>query len=235
MGNLTQDVRFAARAFVRAPRFTIPAVLALALGIGATSAIYSVIRGVMLKPLPYAEPDRIVSLWETNVRRNRPRNSIGAANFLAWRERTRSFERLGMVGPARLNVVLDGRPEDVEGLSASADVFAALGVQPVLGRAYAPAEDVEGSDGVILISHEFWQSRLAGRADVIGLVLMANTRPRSIVGVMPPGFTIEGRRAAFMMPYGWNLERLRAAPGRGSSHGIARLRDGFRSNRLRPK
>ena len=142
--NLLQDLRFAARSFLRAPRFTVPAVLALALGIGATSAIFSVVRGVMLKPLPYRDPDRIVVVWENNLRRNRPRNVIGSANFVAWRERNRSFEHLGMVGPARLNIILDGQPEEVAGLFASSDVFAALGVQPALGRAYTADEDLRG-------------------------------------------------------------------------------------------
>ena len=92
-----------------------PAVLALALGIGATSAIFSVVRGVMLKPLPYRDPDRIVSIWETNVSRNRPAGIVAAANFVAWRERNRSFDYLGMVGPSRLNMLLNGQPDEVPG------------------------------------------------------------------------------------------------------------------------
>ena len=224
--NLIQDLRFAVRSFLRAPRFTIPAVLALALGIGATSASFSVVRGVILRPLPYRDPDRIVVIWENNLRRNRPRNVVGAANFVAWRERTRSLDHLGMTGPARLNVVLDGQPEELAGLMASADVFAALGVQPAMGRLYTPEEDVEGNDGVILVSHEFWQRRLGTRSDILNLSITANGRPRNVVGVMPPGFTIVGQKADFFIPYGWTLERLRAAPGRGSSHGIARLPDG---------
>src|SRR5687767_9997063 len=129
MALLLQDLRFAARSFLRAPRFTIPAVLALALGIGATSAIFSVVRGVMLKPLPYNDPDQIVVVWENNLKRNRPRNVIGAANFVAWRERNQTLEHLAMVGPARLNLILGGQAEEVQGLSASSDMFAALGVQ----------------------------------------------------------------------------------------------------------
>jgi putative ABC transport system permease protein len=224
--NLAQDLRFAVRSFLRAPRFTIPAVLALALGIGATTAIFSVVRGVLLRPLPYRDPDRIVVVWENNLRRNRPRNVIGPANFVAWRERSQSFDYLGMTGPARINVMLDGQPEEVPGLAASADVFNALGVQPMLGRVYTPDEDVEGKDGVILLSYEFWQSRLGGRPETLNSTLTANGRARTVVGIMPPGFTIIGQRADFMIPYGWTVERLRQAGGRGSSHGLARLRDG---------
>ena len=105
-GNFLQDLRFAVRSFLRAPRFTVPAVVALALGIGATSAIFSVVRGVLLEPLPYRDPDRIVSVWETNAGRNRMRNVIGPANFVAWKERNRSFEYLGMAGPSRLTLLL---------------------------------------------------------------------------------------------------------------------------------
>jgi putative ABC transport system permease protein len=224
--NLVQDLRFAARSFLRAPRFTVPAVVALALGIGATSAIFSVVRGVLLEPLPYREPDRIVSIWEANASRNRSRNVIGPANFVAWKERNRAFEHLGMTGPARLNIILDGQPYEVSGVAASSDVFAALGVQPVLGRTFSAAEDLRDNDNVIIVSYEFWQARLGGRSDVLGSTLAANGRQRSIIGVMPPRFTIEGQKADFYTTYGWTVEQLRASAGRGSSHAIARLRDG---------
>ena len=120
MSTLLQDLRFALRSFVRAPRFSVPAILALTLGIGATSATLSVVRGVMLEPLPYRSPDRVVTIWETNPGGNIRRNVIAQANFVAWRERTRSFENLGMVGPARLaSLIIGNTPEEVEGLFAS--------------------------------------------------------------------------------------------------------------------
>jgi len=129
--HLIRDLRFATRVFLRSPRFTVPAVLALALGIGATSAIFSVVRGVLLQPLPYQNPDRIVSIWEANLQRNRPRNVIAAANYAAWQERSRSFEHIGMTGPARLNIMLDNQPYEVVGVFASSEVFRALGAQPL--------------------------------------------------------------------------------------------------------
>src|SRR5215207_9683799 len=148
--NLVRDLRYAVRSFFRAPRFTIPAVLALALGIGATSAIFSVVRGVLIEPLPYRDPDRIVSIWEGNAARNRSRNVIASANFVAWKERNRSFEYLGMTGPARLNIILAGQPYEISGGVASSDVFKALGVQPLLGRTFSAQEDLRGSDDAIL-------------------------------------------------------------------------------------
>src|SRR5262245_12011049 len=174
IASLLQDLRFAARAFVRTPRFTVPAVIALALGIGATSAIFSVVRGVMLKPLPYRDPDRIVSIWETNVSRGQQRGIVAAANFVEWRERNRSFEYFGMVGPSRLNLLLNGQPYEVTGMQASADVFAALGVHPAMGRVFTTNEDLRGNDAVILLGYEFWRSRLGGRSDVVGSTIAAN-------------------------------------------------------------
>ena len=224
MRHLVQDARFGLRAFARAPRFTIPALLALALGIGATSAIFSVVRGVMLKPLPYRDPDRIVSIFETS--RSQARAIVAPANFVEWRERNRSFEYIGMVGPARLTLLLNGQPLEVTGMSASADVFRALGVEAAQGRTFTPDEDLEGNDSVIVLGHELWQSRLAGRTGIVGSTLNADGRTRTVVGIMPAGFTIEGRRADFYITYGWTTERLRAAIGRGLSHAIARLRDG---------
>jgi putative ABC transport system permease protein len=224
MTNLIRDVRFAARSLRRTRRFTIPAVLALALGIGATSAIFSVMRGVILTPLPYANPDRIVVVWESNTRRSR--NVIASGNFVEWRSRHRSFTHLGMAGPARLNLMLGGQPEEVVGSLASSDLFPVLGVHPVLGRTYGPSEDEDGNDRVMVVSHEFWKTRLGGRPDIIGTTIMASGVPRILIGVMPVGFTLLGERTDFLIPYGWTIERLRTAPGRGSSFGIARLRDG---------
>ena len=166
-------------------------------------------------------------MWENNLKRNRPRNVIGPANFVEWRARNRSFATLAMVGPSRLNLQLGGQPEEVTGLVASSDLFATVGVQPALGRGYTSAEDEDGHDQVIVLSHEFWRNRFGGAPTIIGTTIVANGTPREVVGVMPPGFTVVGQRADFFIPYGWTLERLRNASGRGSSFGLARLREGI--------
>src|SRR6266540_4106639 len=197
--SLIRDLRFAVRSFLRAPRFTIPALVTLALGIGGTSAMFSVVR----EPLPYRDLDRIVAVWETN-RGGTSRNVIAPSNFVAWRERTRTLEHLGMVGPATIAMIVD--------------------VQPVLGRAYAAEEDAD--DAVIVLSHDFWQRRLGGRRDVLDLTLSTHGGPRTVIGVMPAGFTVVGQHADFLMPPGQTPEQLRAVRGRGSSYAIARLRDG---------
>ncbi len=223
--HLTRDIRVAARSFLRTPRFTIPALLALALGIGSTSAVFSVVRGVMLRPLPYTDPDRIVVVWENNLARSRPRNVIAPSNFVEWRERNRSFTHLGMATAFRLNFLLGGQPEEVVGTMASSDLFPVLGVTPALGRAYGASEDLENNDHVIIVSHEFWRTRLGGRTDVIGTSINTNGIQRTLIGVMPEGFTLFGEKTDFLVPYGWTLQGLRTTPGRGSSFGVARLRD----------
>ena len=219
-----RDVRHGLRMLWRSPGFTAAALLTLALGIGATAAVFSVVRTVMLEPLPYRDPDRIVAVWETN-RGGTGRNVIAPANFVAWRERVRTLEHLGMVGPANLVLMIDGQPSSVSGLTLSADVFAALGVRPALGRAYTVEEDLGGSSTLIVLSYEFWQSRLGGR-EVLGTTLSTGSGPTTVIGVMPPGFTVVGQKADFLVPYGQSLEQLRAASGRGSSYALARLRDG---------
>lgn len=220
-----RDVRHGLRVLRRAPAFTAAALLTLALGIGATSAIFSVVRTVLLRPLPYHEPHRIVAVWETN-RGGTSRNVIAPANFVAWRERAQTLEHPGMVGPATVAMIVDGQPAKVAGLTFSYDAFAALGVRPVLGRAYTAAEDLGSNDAVIVLSHEFWQRRLGGRADVLRMTLTTDGRPRTVIGVMPAGFTVAGQKADFLIPYGRTLEQLRAVSGRDSSYGVARLRDG---------
>jgi putative ABC transport system permease protein len=225
LDDCLRDIRHGARMMRRAPGFTAAAIATLALGIGATSAIFGIVRTVMLEPLPYQNPDRIVGLWETN-RGGAVRNVIAPANFVEWRERTRTLQYLGMVGPATLVMMIDGQPSAIEGLTFSYDAFRALGVQPALGRAYTESEDIGRNDRLIVLSHEFWQRRLGGRADVLQVTLTVDGQPRGVIGVMPPGFTVAGQRADFLIPYGVSLEQLRAVRGRGSSYVVARLRDG---------
>ncbi len=218
-----RDLRYGMRSLVRAPRFTVPSLLTLALGIGATAAMFSVLGAVLLEPLPYHEPDRVVAVWETN-RGGTVRNGIAPANFVEWRERARTLDHLGMVGPRGLAIMLNGQPLQVSGVTVSSDAFHALGVQPALGRVYTAEED-SGSD-VIVLSHEFWQRALGGRADALGTALTADGERRTVIGIMPPRFSIAGQDADFFVPYGATVERFRATRGRGGSYALARLREG---------
>ena len=221
--SVVQDLAYAVRSLWKNPGFTAVAILTLAPGIGATSAIFSVVRTVMLEPLPYRDPDRIVTVWETN-RGGKTQNVLAPANFVAWTERSRTLEHLGMVEPAGLVMMIDGQPLEVSGLRVSSAVFHALGVLPALGRAYSSAED-EGDD-VIVLTHDFWQRRLGGRPGVLDMTIATADTARTVVGVMPPGFTVAGRGADFLIPHGMTVQEMREYRGRGNAYAIARLRSG---------
>jgi len=223
--DLWRDLRHGVRVLGRAPGFTAAALLTLALGIGVTSAVFSIVRTVMLDPLPYDQPDRIVTIWETS-RGGSSRNVIAPANFVVWRERSRTLDHFGMVESSGLTMTIEGQPLESAGLSMSADVFPALGVQPALGRVFTPDEDFSGANDVIVLGYEFWQRRLGARNDVLGLTLTTDRGPRTVVGVMPPAFTVVGQKFDFLDPFGLTPEQLRAYDGRGSGYAIARLRDG---------
>jgi len=211
------------RSLLRSARFTVPSLMTLALGIGATAAMFSVVGAVLLEPLPYHQPDRVLAIWETN-RGGTVRNGISPANFVVWRERARTLDHLGMVGPRGLAIMVNGQPLQVSGMAVSSDVYRALGVQPALGRVYSVEE--ETGNGVIVLSHEFWQRAIGGRADVLGTALTADGERRTVIGVMPPRFSIAGQNADFFVPYGATIEQFRAARGRGGSYALARLHDG---------
>lgn len=224
IGDSLRDVRHGLRVLWRSPGFTLAALLTLAIGIGATAAVFGVVRAVILEPLPYRDPEGLVAIWETN-RGGTSRNVIAPANFVAWRERTRTLEHLGMVGPTNLVLSIDGTASNVSGLNVSADVFDALGVAPVIGRAYTAEEDFGGGSAVIVLSYEFWQDRLGGR-DVLGTTLATGSGLATVIGVMPRRFTMVGQKADFLIPFGQSLEQLRATSGRGNSYAIARRRAG---------
>src|SRR4051794_15766399 len=154
------DVRYGFRALLKKPGFTLTAVIALALGIGANTAIFGVINGVLLRSLSYANPDRIVMLWERNLTGTRTQNVISPSNFLDWQKQSNSFEEMAAVWDLRVNLTGgSGEPEEIKAQYASHQFFAALGVQPLLGRAFLPEEDKPGNDLVVVLSHELWQTR----------------------------------------------------------------------------
>ncbi len=181
----TNDIRFGLRMLVKQPAFTLVAVLTLALGIGANSAIFSVVNGVLLRPLPYGEPDRLVVVWETEGARDT--GPASAANFLDWRDQNQVFDGLTAVFPQPVTLTGGDEPERLRGLQVTPNFFQLLGVNPVAGRSFSTDEDATGRRAVVL-SHEFWQRQFGARPDVIGDTLSLDGEVYSIVGVMPAGF-----------------------------------------------
>src|SRR5579862_6682028 len=186
METLFQDVRFALRSLKNNPGFAAVAILTLALGIGANTAIFSVVNGVLLRPLPYYQPDRLLTVWDSQTEMlQAPSSSL---EFLTYREQNSTFEHL--VATRMLNFTLTGgaTPERVRGEIVSADYFTMLGVQPAIGRNFSAADDQPGAVRVALLTHAYWQTRFGSDAKIIGRDLTLNGTSVDVVGVLPASF-----------------------------------------------
>src|SRR5438067_2234687 len=222
-----QDIRYGMRSLFKKPGFTLTAVIALGLGIGANTAIFSVINGVLLRSLSYASPDWIVMLWEKSLTGGNQENVISPGNFLDWQKQTTSFEHMAAVADLRVNLTGGtGEPEEIKAQLVSLGFFSTLGVQPVMGRAFLPAEDVVGNDLVIIVSHQLWQTRFGSDPQIVGKQATINGRQRTIIGVMPPGFHFLDNQVKGWMPLGLDPAiNYRETTGR-YLRAVARLKPG---------
>jgi predicted permease len=180
--SFLQDFRHAARSLMRTPGFTLAAVVALALGIGANSAILSVVNAVLLRPLPYENPERLVTLL------NKGYNPVAPANFLDWRRQNRSFERMGAAEYWTTTITGVDEPEKLYALHLTSDIFPMLGVQPMLGRVWSANEGARGNDREVVISHALWARRFAADSGVVGKKVVLDGNPYAVIGVMPAAF-----------------------------------------------
>ena len=200
MGSIVHDVRYAFRALGQNRGFAAVAILTLAIGIGANSAIFSVVNAVLLRPLPFPDADRLFVVYEQHpapVNRTR----LSAENFLDLQRETRAFDRLaGYVGTG-FTFSGGGDPELVLGQKVSAELFETLGVQPLIGRALRPDENEAGRDQVLVLGYGLWQRRFAGDPSAIGRVVTVNAKPYTIVGVMPKGFEFPSKRYQLWAPF----------------------------------
>ncbi|HXI22192.1 MAG TPA: ABC transporter permease, partial [Gemmatimonadales bacterium] len=185
--DLAGDLRHAARVLRRNPGFTLAAVATFAIGIGASTAIFSVVHGVLLAPLPYREPDRLVALWERNLTTGRD-NIVSVDEFQDWRGELHAFDGMAALIPAPVTVTRGGRVERVAGVQVTPGYFGMLGVAPALGREFAPAEEANGGDPVVILSDGYWKMRLGGDSGIVGRSLVVDGRPLTVIGVMPAGF-----------------------------------------------
>lgn len=188
VADLMHDLRYAARLQRKNPGFTIVAVIALALGIGANTAIFSVVNTILLRPLPYKDPERLVMVWEDATRHGYPRDTPAAANFVDWRDQNQVFEGMAAIDDMSFNLTGSGDPERLEGRSVSANLFPLLGVEPQLGRVFTTAEDQPGAQRVVLLSYALWQRRFGGDPGIVGKSLTLNAESHVVVGVMPARF-----------------------------------------------
>jgi putative ABC transport system permease protein len=183
MENLLKDLRYAFRNFLKSPGFTIVAVITLALGIGANTAIFSVVNGVLLRPLPYKEPDRLVWVWGVQPKLEHAPHS--PADFLDYQLQNQSFEQMAATRNMSFTLTGSGQPERINGLIVSANYFSLLGVTPTIGRAFSPEEGKAGAARVAVLSHRFWQRRFNGDPSIVGQALTLNGESVIVAGVMP--------------------------------------------------
>ena len=192
MQSLWQDVRFGVRMLGRSRGLTTIAILALALGIGANTAIFSVVNAVLVRPLPYPEAGRLVWFWE--VQPNLPRAPFSAGDFLDFQAQSQSFEQLAALHRVSFTMTGRGSAERLPGMVVTPNFFSTLGVQPILGRNFLPAEGVFGASRVALLSYGLWQAHFGGEHDVTSQKMVLDGRPVSIVGVLPANFQYPSSR-----------------------------------------
>jgi len=190
MNSLLQDLRYGLRTLLKNPGFTLVAVITLALGIGVNTAIFSVVNGVLLRPLPFNQPERIVTLWENNVKDGIERDDVSPANFLDWRDRSRSFEEMAFANPWSLDYTGQTEPETWRAARVSQGFFRILGAQAMVGRTFLPEEYETGRNQVVVISYGLWQRRFGGESKIVGQKLTLDDQPMTVVGVMPPEFKL---------------------------------------------
>ena len=197
MDRIRQDVRFAVRTLVRSRGFAVVAALAIAIAIGVNTAIFSVIDAVLLKPLPYAGADRIVALWNSYGDLGPNRAPLAPAEFADMREQTRSFSEIAGFTDRSVNFTGSDDPVRLQGFAVSPNFFQALGVTPMLGRAFTPDEGRAGGDAVVVLSYETWRARFGGEVGVVGRSITLNGTPHTVVGVMPRGIRFPDDRSWF--------------------------------------
>lgn len=192
-----RDLRFTVRTVSRAPGFVLTAILVTALGIGANTAVFSVVNHVLLKPLPYADSERIVRLWEQN---SGYINEVSPPNYLDWQRMSTSFESMAAYAATSMNLVGNGLPERFETTMMTSNLLPLLGVKPVIGRLFTTEEDRIGAAGTVLISYGLWQSRFGGNVRAIGQSVRLNDETFTLIGVLPPGFSFPDRDTQLWTP-----------------------------------
>src|SRR5262247_684623 len=234
METLWQDLRQGARSLFKQPTFTIIAVITLALGVGANTAIFSVVHAVLLQSLPYRDADRLVTVWEHNRRRGNAQNVINMGNFFDWKEQNRVFEDMAAFFDVTANLTSGGDPEEIPAQIATTNLFNILGVNPILGRTFAPDDGKPGRPRVVVLSFGLWQRRFGADPQIIGRKLGLNifsTSEATVIGVMPADFnwhvkagSMTRKIAEMWAP--WQVdESLRQRSGRFAM-AVARLKPG---------
>jgi putative ABC transport system permease protein len=195
-----RDLRFATQTLRKSPGFTVVAVLTLALGIGANSAIFSVVDAILLRPLPYPEPDRLVRVWESSVKYDSPRNVVNPLNFLDWHDQAQSFESMAAISSLTTNLSRNGQPIAVQGMQVTSEFFSVLRVPPFLGRPFNSSDGIAGQDHSVILSYKLWQHQFGEDRTIIGQKIDVDGLPCEVIGVMPENFSFPKINAEVWTP-----------------------------------
>ena len=194
---MAHDLRFALRSLAKSPAFALTVVVTLALAVGATTAVYSAVHGILLSPLPFPAADELVTVWEDRSARGGPESEwTGRSNFRDWQRRSHAFSSLTALLGFAADLGDAGRPERLNGAAVSHEYFSTLGVQPALGRDFRAAEETPGNEYVAILSHELWQRRFAGDPEIVGSTVRLSDQAYEVIGVLPPGFDAPMQPAA---------------------------------------
>jgi putative ABC transport system permease protein len=223
MDILVKELRYGFRGLWKRPGFSVIAIITLALGIGANTAIFSLVNAVLLRPLPFTDPDRLVMIWEDAAFAGFPRNTPSAANYADVKNQNHVFTDVAALDFRTFNLTGDGEPQKVEARGVTANFFPLLGVQPVAGRWFANEEDKPGANAVVILSNALWQQRYGGQSNVLGKQLLVNGQPYTVVGVMPPSFQFLDSKVGIWVPIAFTPEQL-ASRNRHYLTVVARLK-----------
>lgn len=189
---MLRDLRFAIRSLLKRPGFSLVIVVTLALGIGANTAIFSVVNAVLLSPLPYKQPERLFAVWAKNEKRNLTQQPVSYLNYLDWKEQNQVFEHLAAVRAESLNLTDQAEPERINGVRITVNILSLLGIKPALGRDFLPEEGQPEKSAVALVSYGLWQRRYGGDPNLIGQTLTLDAKPYTVIGILPPGVKYPG-------------------------------------------
>ncbi len=227
MNGLLQDVRYGLRQLRKSPGFTAIAVITLALGIGANTAIFSVVNGVLLRPLAFRDSDRLVRIWHTPPQKSFPgilTFAVSPANYLDWQSQNHVFEQVAIAGYHGFTLTGVDKPEQLDGSAVSANLFSTLGVQPMLGRVFTQDEDQPGHANVVVLSHRLWQEHFGANRDIVGRNVTLDGESYLVAGVMPPNFR-QPDFAQMWTPMAWT-DQEKGVRGIHDYGVIARLKPG---------